>query len=83
MWNSQSEPVRMKLHDLGEDGVAVGGLAGLVQRRGRQKHSPCGQPAAGHGLVADGRAGLVQEGHGRCVCPKTRWFSAARVSSEA
>ena len=59
-----------EVHHLGENGVALGRLAGLVKRGGRQKHSPRGQPAAGHGPVADGRAGVVQQGHGLLRLPQ-------------
>ena len=49
---------------LGEDGIALGDLAGLIERGGREKQSPRAEPAIGHGLDAEGRAGVVQQGHG-------------------
>ena len=52
-----------EMQGLGQRGVAIGGLAGLIERGGLEEHPSRGEPAAGHGPVADGCAGVVQQGH--------------------
>ena len=61
------QPERARPHEtdhLGEIHISVGDLVGLVKRGGCEEHSPGGKPAAGHGLVADGRAGVFEQRHG-------------------